>query len=49
MGNIKPLTGSSGEIRKNCRKPNWSSYELINLWTGRCLPNSIVSLVCNCK
>lgn len=22
MGNIKPLTGSSGEIRKNCRKPN---------------------------
>uniref|UniRef100_A0A7N0THG3 Peroxidase n=1 Tax=Kalanchoe fedtschenkoi TaxID=63787 RepID=A0A7N0THG3_KALFE len=22
MGDIKPLTGSSGEIRKNCRKPN---------------------------
>eukprot|EP00253_Pinus_taeda_P003523 PITA_03523 len=22
MGNIKPLTGTSGEIRKNCRKPN---------------------------
>ncbi|KAH9314532.1 hypothetical protein KI387_023159 [Taxus chinensis] len=22
MGNIKPLTGRSGEIRKNCRKPN---------------------------
>lgn len=22
MGNIKPLTGNSGEIRKNCRKPN---------------------------
>ncbi|KNA05386.1 hypothetical protein SOVF_190840 [Spinacia oleracea] len=22
MGNIKPLTGSNGEIRRNCRKPN---------------------------
>eukprot|EP01018_Ginkgo_biloba_P015165 Gb_27550 [translate_table: standard] len=22
MGNIKPLTGTNGEIRKNCRKPN---------------------------
>lgn len=22
MGDIKPLTGSNGEIRKNCRKPN---------------------------
>ncbi|XP_057825545.2 peroxidase 4-like [Cryptomeria japonica] len=22
MGNINPLTGSSGEVRKNCRKPN---------------------------
>jgi peroxidase len=22
MGNISPLTGSSGEIRNNCRKPN---------------------------
>jgi len=22
MGNIKPLTGTSGQIRKNCRKPN---------------------------
>jgi len=22
MGNIKPLTGTSGEIRKTCRKPN---------------------------
>ena len=22
MGNIMPLTGSQGEIRKNCRKPN---------------------------
>lgn len=24
MGDISPLTGSSGEIRKNCRKPNWN-------------------------
>lgn len=23
MGNIKPLTGSSGQIRINCRKVNW--------------------------
>lgn len=23
MGNIKPLTGSQGEVRKNCRKVNW--------------------------
>ena len=22
MGDISPLTGSNGEIRKNCRKPN---------------------------
>ena len=22
MGDVNPLTGSSGEIRKNCRKPN---------------------------
>lgn len=22
MGNISPLTGSSGEIRSNCRRPN---------------------------
>ncbi len=22
MGNISPLTGSSGEVRSNCRKPN---------------------------
>ncbi|KAH9314534.1 hypothetical protein KI387_023161 [Taxus chinensis] len=23
MGNISPLTGSNGEVRINCRKPNW--------------------------
>ena len=23
MGDIKPLTGSNGEIRNNCRRPNW--------------------------
>ena len=26
MGDISPLTGSSGEIRKNCRKANWSQW-----------------------
>ena len=26
MGDIKPLTGSNGEIRNNCRRPNWISY-----------------------
>lgn len=25
MGNIKPLTGSAGEIRRNCRKANWKT------------------------
>lgn len=25
MGSISPLTGSNGEIRRNCRKRNWST------------------------
>lgn len=25
MGNIKPLTGSAGQIRINCRKVNWKT------------------------
>lgn len=29
MGNISPLTGSNGEIRKNCRQiNNWWGYNL---------------------
>lgn len=34
MGNISPLTGSSGEIRSNCRRPNWwetEVYEFLNI------------------
>lgn len=40
MGDISPLTGSSGEIRKNCRRPNWWWREKIVIIIA--LPNKLI-------